>query len=77
MVTGVEGGAKLPEEVVDVLTQGDGVRIERIVSTGHASPAGFWAKNAPSGENATPKAEPFGSWSFKIGSPVSTSQTWT
>jgi cupin 2 domain-containing protein len=29
-------------ELVEVLTQGAGVRIERIVSTGQASPPGFW-----------------------------------
>lgn len=32
----------LPEELVTVLAQGPGVRIERIVSTGQASPPGFW-----------------------------------
>ena len=32
----------LPEELVETLVEGDGVRIERIVSTGHASPEGFW-----------------------------------
>lgn len=30
------------EELVEVLAQGAGVRIERIVSTGQASPPGFW-----------------------------------
>ena len=34
--------AKLPEELVDVLAGGSGVRVERIVSRGHASPPGFW-----------------------------------
>lgn len=34
--------AALPEELVDVLQAGRGVRIERIVSRGHRSPAGFW-----------------------------------
>lgn len=34
--------ADLPEELVETLVEGDGVRIERIVSTGHASPEGFW-----------------------------------
>ena len=29
-------------EVVDVLTQGREIRIERIVSKGHVSPPGFW-----------------------------------
>ncbi len=32
----------LPEELVDVLAENSQVRIERIVSTGHASPEGFW-----------------------------------
>ena len=32
----------LPEERVDVLASSPGVRVERIVSLGHASPAGFW-----------------------------------
>lgn len=32
----------LPEELVEVLASGDGIRIERIVSTGQASPQGFW-----------------------------------
>ncbi|MEO1365920.1 MAG: cupin domain-containing protein [Acidobacteriota bacterium] len=30
------------EERVDVLVQGGRTRVERIVSTGHASPPGFW-----------------------------------
>ncbi len=34
--------AELPEELVDVLAQNEDVRIERIVSRGHASPDGFW-----------------------------------
>jgi cupin 2 domain-containing protein len=34
--------ADLPEEAVAVLAEGSGARIERIVSRGHASPAGFW-----------------------------------
>jgi len=29
-------------EVFDALAEGPGVRVERIVSTGQASPAGFW-----------------------------------
>ena len=33
---------KLPEEIITVLEQNDTVRIERIVSDGHASPEGFW-----------------------------------
>ena len=32
----------LSEELVDVLTENKHVHIERIVSTGHASPDGFW-----------------------------------
>lgn len=32
----------LPEELVETLLGSDTVRIERIVSTGHASPEGFW-----------------------------------
>ena len=32
----------LSEELVEVLAEGKHVRIARIVSTGHASPAGFW-----------------------------------
>lgn len=34
--------AQLPEEAVDVLARGKGMRIERIVSKGHCSPPGFW-----------------------------------
>lgn len=34
--------ADLPEEVVDVLQANANVRIEQIVSQGHASPEGFW-----------------------------------
>lgn len=33
---------ELPEELVDVLAEGNNVRVERIVSDGHASPDGFW-----------------------------------
>lgn len=32
----------LPEELVTILAENQHVRIERIVSTGHASPEGFW-----------------------------------
>ena len=32
----------LDEEWVEVLVQGHDVRVERIVSTGHTSPEGFW-----------------------------------
>ena len=34
--------ANLPEELVEVLAENKHVRIERIVSTGQASPEGFW-----------------------------------
>jgi cupin 2 domain-containing protein len=34
--------SELAEELVEVLATGAGTRIERIVSTGHASPPGFW-----------------------------------
>lgn len=34
--------ADLPEEAIDILVQNEGVRIERIVSTGQSSPEGFW-----------------------------------
>lgn len=32
----------LPEEAVNVLAHGKGMRVERIVSKGHCSPPGFW-----------------------------------
>lgn len=32
----------LPEELFTVLAEGDGVKVERIVSDGHASGEGFW-----------------------------------
>jgi cupin 2 domain-containing protein len=32
----------LPDELVEVLAENQHVRIERIVSPGHASPDGFW-----------------------------------
>ncbi|MYK25847.1 MAG: cupin domain-containing protein [Dehalococcoidia bacterium] len=32
----------LPEELVETLAESGSVRIERVVSTGHASPEGFW-----------------------------------
>jgi cupin 2 domain-containing protein len=38
--------AELPEELVEVLAGSDDVRIERIISRGHASPAGFWYDQA-------------------------------
>ncbi len=33
---------ELPEELIGVLAESSNVRIERIVSDGHASPEGFW-----------------------------------
>lgn len=33
--------ASLPEELFETLVQADNIRIERIVSHGHASPDGF------------------------------------
>ena len=36
----------LPEELAAVLQEGTGVRIERIISTGHRSPEGFWYDQA-------------------------------
>jgi hypothetical protein len=30
------------DEAIETLLKGDGVRLERIVSYGHAAPAGFW-----------------------------------
>ncbi|WP_231740040.1 cupin domain-containing protein [Thalassoglobus polymorphus] len=32
----------LPDEVIETLLETETVRIERIVSDGHASPPGFW-----------------------------------
>lgn len=32
----------LPKELIQVISRDSGVRIERIVSLGHASPDGFW-----------------------------------
>ena len=34
--------AVIPDELVETLLQAENLRIERIVSHGHASPAGFW-----------------------------------
>ncbi len=34
--------AQPPEELIQEIVTGDRVRIERIVSRGHASPPGFW-----------------------------------
>jgi cupin 2 domain-containing protein len=33
---------ELPEELIETLCSTDGVKIERIVSKGHATPEGFW-----------------------------------
>lgn len=33
---------RMPDELVKVLAERDSVRIERIISDGHTSPAGFW-----------------------------------
>jgi cupin 2 domain-containing protein len=32
----------LPEELIQTIIDAQGIRIERIVSLGHASPEGFW-----------------------------------
>ena len=32
----------LPEELVNILAEGNNFRLERIVSKGHTSPKGFW-----------------------------------
>jgi len=34
--------SELPEELFDTISSTDDVKIERIVSRGHASPEGFW-----------------------------------
>ena len=34
--------AELPQELLSILQESSGVRIERIVSHGHRSPEGFW-----------------------------------
>lgn len=41
LLAGLPAGP-LPEELVEVLASGADIRIERIVSTGQASPEGFW-----------------------------------
>jgi cupin 2 domain-containing protein len=38
----------LPEELIEILVDAPNVRIERIISTGHASPPGFWYEQAES-----------------------------
>lgn len=44
LLTGVP--LELPAELVETLIQDESVRIERIVSRGHASPPGFWYEQA-------------------------------
>ena len=34
--------ARMEQELVEVLARGEGARVERIVSWGQCSPAGFW-----------------------------------
>jgi cupin 2 domain-containing protein len=34
--------ARLPDEHIESIARGDGVRVERIVSRGHVSPPDFW-----------------------------------
>ena len=41
--------ARLPDELISTLLDAAAVRIERIVSHGHASPDGFWY--GPSGSS--------------------------
>jgi cupin 2 domain-containing protein len=38
----------LPEELIEKLVDAADIRIERIISTGHASPPGFWYDQAES-----------------------------
>ena len=38
----VDAPSNLPDELVTTLLERPGLRIERIVSHGHASPPGFW-----------------------------------
>ena len=40
--------SNLPEELIDKLVDVPNIRIERIISTGHASPPGFWYDQAES-----------------------------
>ena len=37
---------QLPDELVEILLATKNVRVERIVSAGHASPPGFWYEQA-------------------------------
>jgi cupin 2 domain-containing protein len=34
--------AKFKDELVEILTEGKGISVERIISMGHSSPPGFW-----------------------------------
>jgi cupin 2 domain-containing protein len=43
-----ELSSNLPEELIEKLVDAPDIRIERIVSTGHASPPGFWYDQAES-----------------------------
>jgi cupin 2 domain-containing protein len=38
----------LPEELIETIVDAADIRVERIVSTGHASPPGFWFDQAES-----------------------------
>jgi cupin 2 domain-containing protein len=38
--------ADLTEELIEILAAADDIRVERIVSRGHASPSGFWYDQA-------------------------------
>lgn len=38
--------SKLPDELVETLLEAEALRVLRIVSTGHASPDGFWYDQA-------------------------------
>ena len=38
--------AELPAELIETVAAGPGVRVERVVSRGHASPPGFWYDQA-------------------------------
>lgn len=37
-----KAGPEGPEEVIDILFEAPGVRLEKITSFGHSSPEGFW-----------------------------------
>ena len=44
IVIGVARHSETDEELIEVLTENKHVRIERIVSSGQASPDGYWCK---------------------------------